>query len=141
MVGVKSNIDWRWVMRLLEYLFFKYYYFQVKVGDENIAEYSALLCISVIIESLYADVLGFYFFFIPSSRNYSVPSIYSVITLFVLSFVILYLLLVHKNKYEFILEKNKVRLKGKKNLGAILFFVVPIVLFFVELFVAIKLKP
>ena len=128
-------------MRFLEYLFFKYYYFQVKVGDENIAEYSAILCICVIIESLYADALGFYFFFIPSSKNFSVPSIYSVITLFVLSFVILYFLLVHKNKYEFILEKNKVRLKGKKNLGAVLFFVIPIVLFFVELFVAIKLKP
>lgn len=128
-------------MKFLEYLFFKYYYFQVKVGDKDIAEYSALLFICFIIELIYGNILAFYFFFIPSSKHHSLPSVYWLVILFVLCFIILYFLLIHKHKYEKILEKNEERWKGKKNLGAVLFAVIPFVLFFVQLFVSLKFFP
>ncbi|KWW24398.1 MAG: hypothetical protein F082_1775 [bacterium F082] len=64
-------------MKFLEYLFFKYYYFQVRVGDGVVAEYSALLFICFIIEFIYLDILSTYFFFFPSSKNYSGPGIQS----------------------------------------------------------------
>lgn len=126
-------------MRFLEYLFFKYYYFQVKVGNADIAEYTAIIFISMIIEFIYADILGAYFFFIPSSKSYSMPGVNVIVAIFFLSFVLLYFLLVHKHKYVRILEKNEARWKGKKALGAVLFAVIPFVLVFVELFVSIKL--
>lgn len=122
-------------MRILEYLFFKYYYFQVKVGNMIIAEYMAIMFISMIVEFIYLDILSTYFFFSPSSKNYSGPGIQSVIILFVLSFTLLYFLLVHKQKYVTILKKNKVRWKGKKNIGAVLFAVFPFVIFFFELYI------
>lgn len=122
-------------MKFLEYLFFKYYYFQIRVGDGVVAEYSALLFISFIIEFIYCDIVGFYFFFIPSSKCHSLPSVYWLFILFTLFFVVLYFLLVHKHKYERILEENKDRWKGKKNLGAVLFAVFPFVVFFFELYI------
>ena len=122
-------------MKFLEYLFFKYYYFQVKVGDGDIAEYSAILFISMIIEFIYADILGAYFFFVPSSKNYSMPGVNAIVAIFFLSSVLLYFLLVHKRKYVRILEENEERWKGKKNIGAILFAVLPFVVFFAELYI------
>ena len=137
MVGEKSPINTKTElnMRFLEYLFFKYYYFQVRVGDEDIAEYSALLFICFIIELIYGNILAFYFFFIPSSNYHSLPSVYWLIILFILSFFVLYFLLVHKHKYEKILEENEDLWKGKKNLGAVLFAVFPFVVFFFELYI------
>jgi len=97
-------------MKFLEYLFFKYYYFQVRVGDGVVAEYSALLFICFIIEFIYLDILSTYFFFFPSSKNYSGPGIQSIII-------------------------NKAKWKGKKTLGAVLFAVLPFVVFFFELYI------
>ena len=122
-------------MRFLEYLFFKYYYFQVKVGNAIIAEYTSIIFISMIIEFIYLDILSTYFFFFPSSKNYSGPGIQSIIILFILSFILLYFLLVHKHKYVKILENNKAKWKGKKTLGAVLFAVFPFVVFFFELYI------
>lgn len=122
-------------MRFLEYLFFKYYYFQVKVGNAVIAEYTAIIFISMVVEFIYLDILSIFFFFFSSSKNYSEPGIQSVIILFVLSFVLLYFLLVHKHKYVRILGKNEARWKGKKNIGAVLFAVLPFVVFFAELYI------
>lgn len=122
-------------MRFLEYLFFKYYYFQVKVGNAIIAEYAAIILISMIIEFIYLDILSTYFFFFPSSKNYSGPGIQSIIILFILSIILLYFLLVHKHKYVKILENNKAKWKGKKTLGAVLFAVFPFVVFFFELYI------
>jgi hypothetical protein len=122
-------------MRFLEYLFFKYYYFQVKVGNAIIAEYTAIILISMIIEFIYLDILSTYFFFFPSSKNYSGPGIQSIIILFILSIILLYFLLVHKHKYVKILENNKAKWKGKKTLGAVLFAVFPFVVFFFELYI------
>ena len=122
-------------MRFLEYLFFKYYYFQVKVGNAIIAEYTSIIFISMIIEFIYLDILSTYFFFFPSSKNYSGSGIQSIIILFILSFILLYFLLVHKHKYVKILENNKAKWKGKKTLGAVLFAVFPFVVFFFELYI------
>ena len=122
-------------MRFLEYLFFKYYYFQVKVGNAVIAEYTAIIFISMVVEFIYLDILSTFFFFFSSSKNYSEPGIQSVIILFVLSFVLLYFLLLHKHKYVRILGKNEARWKGKKNIGAVLFAVLPFVVFFAELYI------
>ena len=125
-------------MRLLEYLFFKYYHFQVKVGNEDIAPYTALLCLCLIIVVIYVDVLGFYLLFMPSGKNCSMPGIHTVIILFVSAFVLLFSLLIPKRKYKKILKEKEPIWKGKKNLGAILFAVLPIVMFYVQLVVSLN---
>lgn len=136
MVGVKSNIEKQkgLNMRFLEYLFFKYYYFQVKVGNADIAEYTSIIFISMIIEFIYLDILSLSLFF-PLSKNHSEPGVNVIIAIFFLSSVLLYFLLVHKRKYVRILEENEERWKGKKNIGAILFAVLPFVVFFAELYI------
>ena len=85
-------------MRLLKYLFFKYYYFQVRVGNEDIAPYSAILFISFIMEFVYADILCFCFFFIPCFQNKSMPSVYSFVLLYLICCIFLIFLIIYKKK-------------------------------------------
>lgn len=121
-------------MRLLKYLFFKYYHFQVKVGNEDIAPYSAIMFLCFILEFIYADIVCFCYFFIPQ-LNKSLPSVYSFILLYLIGFVVLFFLLIHKKKYEMILLSYEEEWNNRKNAGVILFTFVPIVLFFMMIFI------
>lgn len=128
------------IMRFLEYLFFKYYYFQVKVGNEDIAPISSILFISFIIEFVYADILCFCFYYIPYFKNLSMPSVISFILVYIFCFLILFYLIIYKNKYKAILIDHEAEWKGSKNLGAILFAVIPFIVFFIEMFFKIKIN-
>ncbi len=120
-------------MLFLEYLFFKFYFFQVKVGEDvDIAPYTTLMCLCLIFEFIFVDILGICSFFMPSINYYLLPNKYVVILMLVLFFILLYFLLVRKNKYERILKKHEAEWKGKKNFGATLFAILPFVIFFTE---------
>lgn len=127
-------------MKIIEYLFFKYYYFQIKVGNEDIAPLSTILFISMIIEIIYADFICFCFFYLPCFINLQFPSIYSFILIYIVCFLVLYFLVIYKKKYKGILINHKEEWKGKKQLGAILFVIIPYVIFFIELFLKIQLN-
>lgn len=122
-------------MKIIEYLFFKYYHFQVKVGNDNIAPFSANLIICVIFELIYEDILLFCLRFIPYFSNSPLPPWYCSLLVYVFVFICLYFFTIYKSKYKTILTSYEKEWKNKKNLGAVLFAVIPIIIFFVELFI------
>ena len=127
-------------MRIIEYLFFKYYNFQVKVGNEDIAPITAILFISFIMVILYADILCVCLFYLSCFKNALMPSVYSFILVYVISFFILFFYLVYKKKYKLILTRHEKEWKDRKNIGAILFATLPIVAFFIEMFLKITIN-
>lgn len=127
-------------MRFLEYLFFKYYYFQVRVGNEDIAPFSAIVFIGFIMNFIVADVICFYFFFIPSASSHTLPGPYSLLYVLAVVILVLCFIFLYKKKYKKVLKIHENEWKGKKNIGAILFAVIPFLLFFAELFISIKIN-
>lgn len=122
-------------MRFLEYLFFKYYYFQVAVGNEDIAPFSSICFICFILLLWCASLIAFCYFFIPYFTGYPLPSVYVFLDFYVVIFIILcYIFLYHK-KFKRILTTHENEWKGKKNTGAVLFAVVPFVVLIAELFI------
>lgn len=122
-------------MRFLEYLFFKFYSFQVKVGNEDIAPFSSILIISVVFGFIYHDIVLFCYRFIPFFSDKPLPPWYVFLLVFLIVFIIMYPLVFNKKKYVSILISHEKEWKGKKNLGVILFVVVPFVLLYIGLFI------
>lgn len=122
-------------MRFLEYLFFKFYKFQVKVGNEDIASFSSVLIICVIFGLIYHDIMLFSYRFIPFFSNKPLPPWYVFLIVFLIVFIVMYLMVLNKKKYKSILIAHEEEWKGKKNSGVILLVVVPIVLFYLGLFI------
>lgn len=123
------------IKRLLEYLFFKFYSFQVKVGNEDIAPFSSILIISVVFGFIYHDIVLFCYRFIPFFSNDPLPPWYVFLIVYMIVFIVMYFVVLNKNKYRSILITHEEEWKGKKNLGVILFVVVPIVLLYLGLFI------
>lgn len=114
-------------MKYIEYLYVKYYFFQVRMGNADIAPFSSMLIISfsfilycfsaffyiiIFFEDIWLDIS----YFLPIS----IAFFFSVIVCF-------YFLLVFNGKFKKILKKKD--LKDSSNLGAILFPVVAFLLF------------
>lgn len=119
-------------MKFLEYLYSKYYYFQVRVGNADIAPFSAMM---FILFTLILYYFGFFFLvilFIPKGvlnmEYFKYLSLFLLIYFFVHSCVLLF----YKSKYKKILEKNDS--KKKSNLGAILFPLIAFVLLILTMF-------
>lgn len=116
-------------MKTLEYLYCKYYAFQVRTGHRDIAPFSAALIIAFTIELYY---FGLFFISITFFTKEQLPingSYFKIFSMFLLSFLILlfYFLLVHKGKYKEVLKRSDA--KSKSSLGAILFPLIAFVLF------------
>lgn len=116
-------------MKTLEYLYCKYYAFQVRIGHRDIAPFSAALIIAFTIELYY---FGLFFIFITLFTIEQLPingtyfKVFSIILL--LSLIILfYFLLVHKGKYKEVLKRSDAT--NKSSLGAILFPLIAFILF------------
>lgn len=89
-------------MRFLEYLFFKFYSFQVKVGNEDIAPFSSILIISVVFGFIYHDIVLFCYRFIPFFSDKPLPPRYVFLLVFLIVFIIMYPLVFNKkNTYLF----------------------------------------
>lgn len=114
-------------MKFLEYLYSRYYDFQVKMGNADVAPFSSMLIISFTFMLYYFSFFFIIIFFIPKwaiNLHY-----FKYVSLFLFSFLIFsfYFLLVHRGKYKEILKKTK-RMK-KSNLIAVLFPLIGFVLF------------
>ncbi len=106
-------------MKHLKFLYYKYYQFQVRMGNADVASFSSILIISFILMLYYFD------FFIILSVLFPKKSIdlswefNLILLLFVI--MLLYILLVHKGKYKKILrEQEKVNLR--KESGFLFYF-------------------
>ncbi|MBA4303661.1 MAG: hypothetical protein C0424_05495 [Sphingobacteriaceae bacterium] len=116
-------------MKTLEYLYCKYYAFQVRIGHRDIAPLSAALIIAFTIELYY---FGVFFISITLFTKEKMPiygsyfKIFSIILLLSL-IVYFYLILVHKGKYKEVLKRSDA--KNKSSLGAILFPLIAFILF------------
>ncbi len=119
-------------MRFLEYLYCKYYSFQVRVENQDIAPFSAMLIIVFTFMLYHFSIFFMAILFVPQGiSNMKFFGYISIISIFLFFFLIIcfYLLLVHKGKYNQILKKHEKKLKGKKRLNAILFPLIAFVLF------------
>lgn len=114
-------------MRFLEYLFFKYYNWAIKVGDGDMPSITSIFCVSFSILLYVIDItMVLYFFILPVSTSLNK---YLFIIIGSIVFIVLYVLLVYRDKDRKIMETHKEEWTGKKNLGAILFPIIALVLF------------
>ena len=120
-------------MRFFEYLFFKYYNWAIKVGDGDMPAITSVICISFGILIYFMDVIMAYYYFIMPTSDFSHFYFYIFPVVFLCSIVVLYIRLVTKDKDKQIMEKHKDEWTGKKHIGAILYPLIAIVLFGVEL--------
>lgn len=116
-------------MKFLEYLYFKYYSFQVRVGNRDVAPFSSMLIIAFTFMLYYFSIFFLGILFIP--QGVLNMNIFKYVSIFLFFFLIIwfYLLLVNKGKYKVILKKYEQELTGRKRLGAILFPLIAFILF------------
>ena len=116
-------------MRFLEYLFFKYYNWQVKVGNDYMPTFMAVLFITFCSFLYFLNIVMSlqYFFFVNNSTT-TLSKWYFIA--FVLVFLTIeFFLFVYKGRSKKIMEAHKEEWTGKKHLGAILFPVIAFVWF------------
>lgn len=115
-------------MKFLEYLYFKYYSFQVRMGNRDVAPFSSMLIIAFSFMLYYFSIIFLSLLFLPKGALNLKPFTYVSIVLFFTLIIWLYQLLVRKGKYKEILKRNE-RYKGIKRLGAVLFPLIAFLLF------------
>ena len=81
-------------MCFLEYLFFKYYNWAIKVGDGDMPATTSVMCISFCIMIYVMNIFNFFFFFILTKTTIKFFSLYFYIFSFAVSFAVLYIILV-----------------------------------------------
>lgn len=115
-------------MKYIEYLYFKYYRFQVRMGNKDVAPFSSMLIIVFSFMLYYFSIIFLSLLFIPKDVLNMKPLAYVSIILFFTLIIWFYMLLVRKGKYKEILKRNE-GYKDKKRLGAILFPLIAFLLF------------
>lgn len=118
-------------MKYLEFLYYRYYNSQVRLGNRDVAPFSAMLIIAFTIMLYF-----FSFFFIAITiipkMNLGINSSYFItfsVGLFSFLIVGLYLLLIHKGKYKQIIKSMGREYDGKRSYIAILLPIVGFLLF------------
>ena len=115
------------MMNYLEFLYYRYYKFQIKVGNSDIAPFSAMLIIAASIMLYYFDF--FFVFSIVFPEIAPKMSIYITIAFFVSIMLCLYLLLINRDKYKRIIKQQEEHLVRKDGIVALLFPLIGFVLF------------
>ena len=115
-------------MKYIEYLYFKYFSFQEKMGNIDVAPFSSMLIIAFSFMLYYFSIVFLSLLFIPIGILNLQPLTYVSITFFFVIIIWLYLLLVNNGKYKDILKRNE-EYRGKKRLGAVLFPLIAFILF------------
>lgn len=100
----------------LDYLFYKYYWFQVRVGNKDIAIFTAILSITFTTFLYVASITMIILFFIISIKININP--WFGLILIALIFLIFYMTFLYKKKFKYII--NNINLKKKNNLPVIL---------------------
>lgn len=121
---VKLNLN---EMAFLEYLYSKYYNFQVRMGNADVAPFSSMLIIAFTFVLYYFSFFFLAIIFIPKGFINVQYFKYISVVLFFYSILQFYFLLVHKGKYKEVLKRSDAT--NKSSLGAILFPLIAFVLF------------
>ncbi|HMT78656.1 MAG TPA: hypothetical protein PKA44_13140 [Saprospiraceae bacterium] len=118
-------------MKYLEFLYYKYYNSQVKLGNRDVAPFSAMLIIVFTIMLYYFSFFFLTITFIPKEylglntwffKAFTIVLFFSLIVGF-------YFLLLHKGKYKQIIKSKEKEYGGKRNFIAILFPLIGFLLF------------
>lgn len=126
-------------MRFLEYLFFKYFNWQIKVGNGEMPSFFAVFFIAFVFTLYLIDIILLYYFFVAPAREFIRNKFVFVIIFFSL-FIVFYYLLAAKGKDFWIMETHKEEWTKKKNMGAILFPIIAFVLFNIEVYLKIQVN-
>jgi len=108
----------KFIKNILDYLFVKYYWFQVKVGNADIAHYTSIIII-VSLCVFFCPLILMMLLSIIFRIKIESPSECIYVIIYVLSLIFFYFLYINKGKYQKIIEREN--LKNRSNLGAILF--------------------
>ncbi len=111
----------------LNYLFYKYYQFQVRVGNGDVAPVSTTLIISFTVILYYFSIFFLSILFIPKGMLNMEYFKYISVLVCVCSITFFYFLFLHKRVYKKIIKRN--HLAEKNSLGAILFVLLAFILF------------
>jgi hypothetical protein len=114
-------------MNFIKFLYYKYYKFQLKVGNEDIAPFSAVLIIAFTLMLYYFDFLFFYIVIFPESNIYN--GITESLTVLALLIICFYFLLYHKGKYKRIIKSMEKEYGSKKSFLHILFPLLAFILY------------
>ncbi|WBV61112.1 hypothetical protein PFY12_03085 [Chryseobacterium camelliae] len=113
------------MINLIKYLYNKYYYFQIKVGNRDIAKYTPILMITLF--------LNLYFVFFLMLLNFlfeisfpEIPKVTYFIGFFSVLFL-LYILLIYDAKFKKIIDNDEI--KKRSNMFSILFPIIGFILF------------
>lgn len=112
-------------MNLLKILYCKYYVFQVRFGNKDIAPFSSMLIIAFTIMLYYFSAFFLFILFVPKGIVDTQLFIYISLNLMFIVVIILYFLLVHKAKYKEILKEYE------KKKGAFLAVIFPLFAFLI----------
>lgn len=118
-------------MRYLEFLYYRYYNSQVRIGNRDVAPFSAMLIIAFTIMLYYFSFFFLTITFIPKDYlvlNTSFFITFSVVLFFSL-IVIFYFLLIRKGKYKQIIKSKEREYGGKRSFTPILFPIIGFLLF------------
>lgn len=120
-------------MKYLEFLYYRYYNSQVRLGNRDVAPFSAMLIIAFTIMLYYFSFFFLTITFIPKEYmvlNTSFFKFFSVVLFFSL-IAVFYFLLIHKGKYKQIIKSKEKEYggKGKRNFVAILIPLIGFLLF------------
>jgi hypothetical protein len=92
-------------MNLLKTLYCKYYNFQVKFGNKDIAPFSSMLIIAFTIMLYYFSAFFLTILFIPKGIINTKIFVYASFSLLLALVLVLYFVLVHKAKYKVVLKE------------------------------------
>lgn len=127
-------------MRFLEYLFFKYYNWAIKVGDGDLPAITSVMCISFSVELYFIDVVMAYFFFISPEPSFNAFYLYLFVFFALATIIVLYFLLVAKGKGKKIIEKHQEEWNGRKHIWAILFPIIALLTYGIELLIKMEIN-
>jgi len=118
-------------MKYIEFLYYKYYNFQVRLGNRDIAPFSAMLIIMLTIILYYFSFFFLTITIIPKEFLILDPLIFKTFTVILFFTLIIgfYLLLVHNGKYMKIIKTMEKGYTKKWSVAAILFPLIGFLLF------------
>jgi succinate dehydrogenase hydrophobic anchor subunit len=127
------------MIKYLEFLFYRYYKFQVRVGNSDIAPFSAMLIIVSTIMLYYFGVFFLTIVLIPKDILNFDTTYFAIASVGLLIFLMitLYLLLIHKSKYKKIIKEHEKNTVSKKGIAPLLFFLIGFVLLLGSMFLKV----
>lgn len=118
-------------MKYIDFLYYRYYNFQVRLGNRDVAPFSAMLIIAFTIMLYYFSLFFLSITFIPKEYLVINASMFKFFTGILFFFLILwlYFLLLHKGKYKKIIKSMEKDYGNKRSFIAILFPLIGFLLF------------